>query len=82
MSKTLDQWIASAEDYTSGEMVMDILQDWETDTAALRAEVESLKCCANCFINCNCDSFRITKNGRGLCAQWQSDSLTVEQERK
>ena len=43
----------------------------------LERQVENTKCCGNCYINCNCETFK--KPGYAICDQWKSDQLTTEE---
>jgi hypothetical protein len=47
------------------------------DKHILIVENENLKCCGNCRINCNCESF--FRGWHKYCDQWQSDSMTREE---
>jgi hypothetical protein len=50
------------------------------DKHILIVENENLKCCGNCRINCNCESF--FRGWHKYCDQWQSDSMTREEREK
>jgi len=52
----------------------------QKENAELRTQVENKKCCGNCRINCNCESF--FRGWHKYCDQWQADSMTREEREK
>ncbi|MFA5340262.1 MAG: hypothetical protein WC332_00655 [Clostridia bacterium] len=62
----------------------DKVKELEAENAALKKEVEELKCCGNCRLSIEKEHLVCLKDGMvtsfyNVCSDWQSDNLTMEE---